>query len=235
MEEKILKGVLVRRSKLFPNYGVSKCGRAFRWDREKENKVGFLTGGSYQTFRVSHNGKAFSACIHVVVAECWIENTNPELFVDVNHIDGDKTNYSIDNLEWVSKSQNQRHALETGLRSKSIRLYNASFTCENDIHEACIMFTLNKTSSDVSNRFGVSKDVANKLRDGSTYFHIRNKYDIKHKYPNNYSLETLKEICEMLKDGHADFPISKKLCVVVVDVRRIRHKTRYKEISDLYF
>lgn len=235
MEEKVIKGLLVRRSKMYPNYGTSRCGKAFRWDREKPMKVGFLTGGEYETFRTSHNGKAKSVYIHVVLAECWIENTDPDLFVDVNHIDGVKTNYNIDNLEWVSKSQNQRHALETGLRSSSVKLYNASFKCEEDIHEACKMLVEGIKPKEISSKFSVSSDVVNKLRDGSTYFHIRNKYDIKHTYRNNYTEEFVIKVCNMLVAGYADFPISRELGLVVVDVRRIRHKTRYKEISDLFF
>jgi hypothetical protein len=55
--------------------------------------------------------------IHIVVAEAFVPNT--EGFPCVNHIDGDKSNNRADNLEWVTYSQNTRHAIKTGLRLDS--------------------------------------------------------------------------------------------------------------------
>lgn len=55
--------------------------------------------------------------VHRVVAETFIPNPNG--YPEVNHLDGDKKNNSVDNLAWCSKSQNMRHAVDTGLKPSS--------------------------------------------------------------------------------------------------------------------
>lgn len=41
---------------------------------------------------------------------------NPKSRLQVNHIDGDKFNNHIDNLEWVSQSENEIHAIKNNLK-----------------------------------------------------------------------------------------------------------------------
>lgn len=61
-----------------------------------------------------------TVAVHLLVARAFVPGETPGY--DVNHIDGVKTNSAASNLEWVTKSRNQQHAVETGLRSQAIRV-----------------------------------------------------------------------------------------------------------------
>lgn len=67
--------------------------------------IGFsMKGNSRKTFRA-----------HKIVAIEFVMNPNYEIFDQVNHINGIKTDNSISNLEWCDASKNMKHAIELGL------------------------------------------------------------------------------------------------------------------------
>lgn len=68
----------------------------------------------YLVVNLRKNGKAHVVAIHLLVANAFI--ANPNNYPTVNHIDGNKYNNNVDNLEWASYAYNNTHALQTGLR-----------------------------------------------------------------------------------------------------------------------
>lgn len=75
---------------------------------------GEITSNGYNRIHVSINGKTCKYFVHRMVAFTFLPN--PNNYPVVNHIDGDKTNNNIDNLEWCTHSQNSKHAYKAGLR-----------------------------------------------------------------------------------------------------------------------
>ena len=65
--------------------------------------------------RTQFDGK--TKLVHRVIANTFLDN--PDRLPEVNHMNGDKSDNSVENLEWCTRSHNQRHAYENGLRSMS--------------------------------------------------------------------------------------------------------------------
>lgn len=68
----------------------------------------------YKLIMLFKDGKKKCHLVHRLVAKTFIPNSDNK--ATVNHIDGDKKNNHISNLEWATQTENGNHAIRTGLR-----------------------------------------------------------------------------------------------------------------------
>lgn len=96
---------------------VSNKGRVYH-SKDFSKKSLHDNGNGYLFFLQGHTkeGKSIREYVHRAVAYCFLEN--PEELPQVNHKNLDKSDNSVDNLEWVSRSSNIRHAHSTGAMKK---------------------------------------------------------------------------------------------------------------------
>ena len=120
-----------REIKDYPNYEVSNLGRVRSKDRlvgqfgHKKNYTRIMKGkvlqprkqnAGYLVVWLSVEGKKKAITVHRLVATAFINGFGS----DVNHIDGNKTNNRADNLEWVTRSNNIKHAYRVLHRVKHL-------------------------------------------------------------------------------------------------------------------
>lgn len=93
----------------FPGYFVAREGKVFynKNKGEMQEKKQHNHNG-YRRINVTIGNKKKNLRVHRLVAEAFIPN--PNNLPEVNHIDEDKSNNHVDNLEWVTASQNQQHS-----------------------------------------------------------------------------------------------------------------------------
>lgn len=92
----------------------------------------------------------YSYLKHVIVAKQFIENDDPEHKTDVDHINHDKTDYSIENLQWVTHSDN--------CKNKSSHM-NVKYEFVDELPEDCVIIDhYNNHTFDEKIYFSVSED-----------------------------------------------------------------------------
>lgn len=82
----------------------------------EKNRKPFKDKDEYLGLTLSKNGKLQTIKVHREVAKAFIPNNNNK--EQVNHIDGNKNNNIISNLEWCTNQENRNHAIKNGLANQ---------------------------------------------------------------------------------------------------------------------
>lgn len=101
----------------YPLYECSANGEIRNKETGKILKQYFDSKGRYKLISLCKDGKMKMLLVHRVIAMTFIEN--PNNLEQVNHIDGNKVNNSINNLEWMNRSDNIKHGYEHNLMKRS--------------------------------------------------------------------------------------------------------------------
>lgn len=128
--------------------------------------------------------------VHRLVALTWVKNEKPDEYNVVNHLDGDKTNFHSDNLEWTDNTGNILHAGNNQLLNtyygKARNLITGEIVAFNTMKECCDLIGARNTALSASLEFmlyGIYKDIweIKFNRDGK-------KGRFRAKYPANYHI-----------------------------------------------
>jgi len=153
-------------------YQVSDHGRVKSFKRlgtpERIRKP-FPDRYGYLKLNLFKNYKASCRKPHRLVAETFIPN--PENKETVNHIDGNKENNHVSNLEWSTMDENMQHAKQTGLINTSIkRTFNT--LSEQQVIEIIHKLTLPREEllmKDICEQYNISTRTLSNINSGKTW------------------------------------------------------------------
>ena len=148
-------------------YSVSRSGLVISQKRTTTNGgilKQSLSHSGYRRVKLLKNGKYHNLMVHRIVATAFLSNDGNLPYV--NHIDANKSNNSVDNLEWCTTEQNVAHA-------KSLKLYPGGPRKLTNSQRVNIIHMKGEMSQEkIGNLYGVSQDLVYLLHNGKVRIFI---------------------------------------------------------------
>ena len=159
MDEK-WKKIVINNQETF--YSVSNLGRV-RNDKTKTFLGGTVNNNGYQMVHLRQRIDKYCSVHRLVMkAFCPCENQDD---LEINHIDGNKLNNVLSNLEWVTCSENIKHAFKIGLKTQAGENNNASKYTEEQVLQAIELLKSKKyTCTEIDKKLGFCKDFTSSLK-----------------------------------------------------------------------
>jgi hypothetical protein len=162
----------------FDGYQASSLGKIRGIDRLKQGRSGLrLTRGQemkqmlnkkgYPEVRLRKNG-THTRLVHKLVSSAFLVKS--EGCTQINHINGIKTDNSVINLEWVTQSENQKHAYKLGLQpSRAGESNNRATITDKDVTKLKLLYNSGKTTKEVSELLGVNLSIVRQIIYGQSW------------------------------------------------------------------
>lgn len=95
---------------------------------------------------------------------------NPQNKPEVNHLNGNKTDNSVNNLEWCTSGENQKHAYNTGLKTplRGIK-HNMAKLTEEDITDIRLFANAGITHGDIAKVYPVVRQTISRVVSGELW------------------------------------------------------------------
>jgi len=221
--------------KIVPDYEfamVNKLGE-IKSSRTQNPLKTHLARGYYRV-KVWDGEKLRGLSVHRAVAKAFIPN--PMNLPQVNHINCNKIDNSIQNLEWCTALENTRHAIDNGLTGFRGDKSPASRYSEELIHSICRDLEIGLRDTAISDKHSVCISLMQDIKSKSCWVEVSNQYSIKSP-KKNMSKGVVENICRLMVEGMSNTVIASKLKSDGVTrgiVRHIRMRKTFKHISKNY-
>ena len=199
---------------------------------------GGLDKNGYHIISLTHKKKKYTRKVHRLVAEAFIPN--PDNKPEVNHINGNKIDNRICNLEWVTTEENTQLASINGLRQGSLSPEIVEYVC---VLLSSNMYSIEK----ISYLSGIDVKNIQKILNKKTWKNISDRFDVSNYDKNKFSKDKrmiskirytktqIHEICKYLQNSNLSFSeIAGKTKTSTNVVSRIYHHKEHLAISKNY-
>lgn len=141
-----------------PGWEVSDMGRLRHpFQRADFSDIGRNNGNGYLYTKIRlKDGTSSNFLVHRLVAMSFL--SNPNHLVEVNHKNGDKKDNRAINLEWVTRTENCRHAYMMGLHKRKLSKSDIEYIRNS-----------NEKQSSIADFFGVNQTLISAIRRNKIY------------------------------------------------------------------
>ncbi len=169
--------------KLQLNYEINKNGEIRNLKTNKLLKLHESWDGYFEV-RLMIRKSEWVIKLHRLVAEAFLPNpTNKPV---VNHKDGNKKNNNANNLEWCTITENNNHALTTGLRKMPKgEKHPTSKLKELEVKEIFELYNKGLPLKSISNKYRISLGHLNRILNGERWGHLQLHQNREKRYKNN--------------------------------------------------
>ena len=220
----------------YNEYLCDSEGNIFSLKTNKYLKAGINSAG-YRVVTITHNKKKKQYRVHRFIMESFLQRNIKEDYI-INHIDGDKSNNTLSNLEEITHSANTKHAFALGLMGGRKGEDNGmSFLLDEDVRNIIRYLMLGYDNSYIANKFKIDAKHISLIRNMKRWKHLFLENEFKNykvkiaRKETNISDKCKKEIKNLLKETDMKLvDIAKKYNIHPSIISRVKNDLVWKHI-----
>jgi uncharacterized protein YerC len=173
-------------------YFVNEIGEVFSYPKKTRKGIRKLLTNKhkqgYSLIDLCKDGKVKKHLVHRLVAVAFLDNIDNK--EQVNHINGNKEDNRVENLEWNTRSENQIHSIRLGLRT-TIGEKNSQSKINSK--QVILILNDNRPYKEIQQDYKISISTISDIKRGYSWTHITGKINLKKENNRMQVLEAFKE------------------------------------------
>lgn len=189
----------------------------------------YIDSKGYHKVRIKH--MSTNLFVHRLIM-CKFCPNKDEIYLQVNHKDGNKHNNCLSNLEWVTQSGNQKHAFKNGLNNRRGERNSQAKLTESQVKEIIAELLKSTPASVLACRYNVSETTIYSIRTKRKWIELTADVDFpESKYSNHHKpfvIENEEGLIQDLKDDVDIDILSDKYHLSKRFIRDFKYRTLHK-------